>query len=310
MGNLIALMSHLRPRRRVPRPGRRPRARRRAGHRGVAGRRHAAAAAARRRSRQGLARTRSAARRAAPGPYYTLRTTLLCLENTHNAAGGTVTAPEEHAAVAAAARAAQLRVHLDGARLWHAAVALGVPAGDPDRRRRHRAGLLEQGPRRAGRLRGRRLGRVRRRRPGGCARCSAAACARAGCWPRPALVAPGPHRPAGRGPRAGPDAGRRACASAAGRSATPQTNIVLVPVADLDGTLRRFADAGVLASADGRPGAADAPTPTSPTPTSPRRWTGSGRWTRRRRSSGRADRSGARLAVAAAGHAPVRPAGR
>ncbi|HXV93505.1 MAG TPA: aminotransferase class I/II-fold pyridoxal phosphate-dependent enzyme, partial [Pseudonocardia sp.] len=48
----------------------------------------------------------------APGPYYTLRTTLLCLENTHNAAGGTVTAPEEHAAIAAAARAAKLRVHL------------------------------------------------------------------------------------------------------------------------------------------------------------------------------------------------------
>jgi len=70
-----------------------------------------------------------AVRRAAgsAGPYYTLRTTLLCLENTHNAAGGTVTAPDEHAAVAAAARAAGLRVHLDGARLWHAAVALGVP---------------------------------------------------------------------------------------------------------------------------------------------------------------------------------------
>ena len=70
-----------------------------------------------------------AVRRAAgsAGPYYALRTTLLCLENTHNAAGGTVTAPDEHAAVAAAARAAGLRVHLDGARLWHAAVALGVP---------------------------------------------------------------------------------------------------------------------------------------------------------------------------------------
>lgn len=72
-----------------------------------------------------------AVRRAAghAGPYFTLRTTLLCLENTHNAAGGTVTAPEEHAAVVAAARAAKLRVHLDGARLWHAAVALGVPPG-------------------------------------------------------------------------------------------------------------------------------------------------------------------------------------
>lgn len=70
-----------------------------------------------------------AVRRAAgtPGPYYALRTTLLCLENTHNAAGGTVTAPEEQASLAAAARRARLRVHLDGARLWHAAVALGVP---------------------------------------------------------------------------------------------------------------------------------------------------------------------------------------
>jgi threonine aldolase len=75
--------------------------------------------------------TPDAVRRAAggPGAYYTMRTSLLCLENTHNAAGGTVTAPEEHAAVAAAARAAGLAVHLDGARLWHAAVALGVPPG-------------------------------------------------------------------------------------------------------------------------------------------------------------------------------------
>jgi threonine aldolase len=73
----------------------------------------------------------TAVRRAAgaTGPYYALRTTLLCLENTHNAAGGTVTTPDEHAAVAAAARAAKLKVHLDGARLWHAAVALGVPPG-------------------------------------------------------------------------------------------------------------------------------------------------------------------------------------
>nr|WP_255413819.1 GntG family PLP-dependent aldolase [Pseudonocardia sp. MH-G8] len=73
----------------------------------------------------------SAVRRAAAGggPYFTLRTTLLCLENTHNAAGGTVTAPDEHAGVVAAARAAKLKVHLDGARLWHAAVALGLPPG-------------------------------------------------------------------------------------------------------------------------------------------------------------------------------------
>jgi threonine aldolase len=70
-----------------------------------------------------------AVRRAAgaPGPYFTLRTTLLCLENTHNASGGSVTPPEQHAAVVAAARGAKLAVHLDGARLWNAAVALGVP---------------------------------------------------------------------------------------------------------------------------------------------------------------------------------------
>jgi len=59
------------------------------------------------------------------GPYYTLRTKLLCLENTHNTAGGTVTPPEAHLALTRAARGAGLVVHLDGARLWHAAAALG-----------------------------------------------------------------------------------------------------------------------------------------------------------------------------------------
>jgi threonine aldolase len=75
----------------------------------------------------------AAVRKAAgtPGPYYTLRTTLLCLENTHNAAGGTVTPPAQHAALASAARDAGLRLHLDGARLWHAAVALDVPPPPP-----------------------------------------------------------------------------------------------------------------------------------------------------------------------------------
>jgi threonine aldolase len=60
-----------------------------------------------------------------PGPYFILRAKLLCLENTHNAAAGAVIAPAEHAALVQAARAAGLRVHLDGARIWHAAVALG-----------------------------------------------------------------------------------------------------------------------------------------------------------------------------------------
>ncbi|MGH3793620.1 MAG: threonine aldolase family protein [Pseudonocardiaceae bacterium] len=64
------------------------------------------------------------------GPYYSLRTTLLCMENTHNAAGGTVLTPAEHVELVAAAREEGLAVHLDGARIWNAAVALQVePAG-------------------------------------------------------------------------------------------------------------------------------------------------------------------------------------
>lgn len=68
---------------------------------------------------------------AAIGPssdaYFSLRTTLLCLENTHNVAGGAIIPPHEHAQLLATARQAGLRVHLDGARIWHAAVALGLP---------------------------------------------------------------------------------------------------------------------------------------------------------------------------------------
>lgn len=60
-------------------------------------------------------------------PYDSLHTTLLCLENTHNEGGGAVTPPDEHARVVAVAKEAGLTVHLDGARLWNASVALGVP---------------------------------------------------------------------------------------------------------------------------------------------------------------------------------------
>ena len=53
---------------------------------------------------------------------------VLVLENTHNVAGGRVWPLDELDAVVAAARAGGLGVHLDGARLMNAAVALGVPA--------------------------------------------------------------------------------------------------------------------------------------------------------------------------------------
>jgi threonine aldolase len=51
-------------------------------------------------------------------------TRLICLENTHNAAGGTVMAPASMAAIHAVARRAGLPVHLDGARLFNAAAFL------------------------------------------------------------------------------------------------------------------------------------------------------------------------------------------
>ncbi len=53
-------------------------------------------------------------------------TGLIALENTHNTAGGTVVPLEVQRAVQQVAREAGLPVHLDGARLFNAAVALGV----------------------------------------------------------------------------------------------------------------------------------------------------------------------------------------
>ena len=57
-------------------------------------------------------------------------TGLVCLENTHNRHGGTCCTPEEIEAVAAAAHAAGVPVHLDGARIFNAAVALNRPVGE------------------------------------------------------------------------------------------------------------------------------------------------------------------------------------
>ena len=55
---------------------------------------------------------------------------MLVLENTHTRAGGTVSSPELTAELAAAAQSHGAYVHLDGARLFNAAVALGLPAAD------------------------------------------------------------------------------------------------------------------------------------------------------------------------------------
>jgi len=53
--------------------------------------------------------------------------TLVCVENTHNGAGGKVSTFAELEAIRAVADANRLPVHMDGARLWNAHVATGTP---------------------------------------------------------------------------------------------------------------------------------------------------------------------------------------
>ena len=51
---------------------------------------------------------------------------LLCVENTHNISGGSIWPLGALQTVTAAARARGLKLHLDGARLWHATAATGI----------------------------------------------------------------------------------------------------------------------------------------------------------------------------------------
>ena len=55
---------------------------------------------------------------------------LVCLENTHNGAGGKVTPLAELRALREVADAHKLPVHMDGARLWNASAATGTPLAD------------------------------------------------------------------------------------------------------------------------------------------------------------------------------------
>lgn len=54
-------------------------------------------------------------------------TALLCIENTHNRCGGTVLNLEQLEALTSLAHAHGITVHMDGARIFNAATALGVP---------------------------------------------------------------------------------------------------------------------------------------------------------------------------------------
>ncbi|NLK07493.1 MAG: aminotransferase class I/II-fold pyridoxal phosphate-dependent enzyme [Firmicutes bacterium] len=55
-------------------------------------------------------------------------TSLVCIENSHNFSGGRVMTKEQIQAVAAVSHRHGLKVHMDGARIFNAAAALGVPA--------------------------------------------------------------------------------------------------------------------------------------------------------------------------------------
>jgi threonine aldolase len=62
------------------------------------------------------------------GHVITPATTLVEIENTHNRSGGVVFPHDESVRVCAAAREHGMASYLDGARLWNAEVASGVPA--------------------------------------------------------------------------------------------------------------------------------------------------------------------------------------
>lgn len=57
-------------------------------------------------------------------------TKLVCIENTHNRGGGSVWTIDDIDDVVNAARDADLKMHLDGARLWNATVATGTSEGE------------------------------------------------------------------------------------------------------------------------------------------------------------------------------------
>ncbi|HZI19061.1 MAG TPA: GntG family PLP-dependent aldolase [Pyrinomonadaceae bacterium] len=66
-------------------------------------------------------------------PYYVAPTGLVALENSHNLAGGTVMTRERTEEICDRAHAAGLRVHLDGARVFNAAAALGATVAELSR---------------------------------------------------------------------------------------------------------------------------------------------------------------------------------
>jgi threonine aldolase len=65
-----------------------------------------------------------------PKLYYLAQTGLVCLENTHNAAGGRIWPLSVAREILEVAHAHGIPVHLDGARIFNASVATGIPVSE------------------------------------------------------------------------------------------------------------------------------------------------------------------------------------
>ena len=65
-----------------------------------------------------------------PGSEHNPRTAVVAIENTHNSAGGRIFPLDEAKAIAKISREHDVRVHLDGARLFNAQAATGSPASE------------------------------------------------------------------------------------------------------------------------------------------------------------------------------------
>jgi threonine aldolase len=82
----------------------------------------------------GILRWAEVKKRISPKVYYRAPTGLVSLENTHNMAGGTVYPQETADEICDGAHDAGLPVHLDGARIFNAATALGKPVDEITRK--------------------------------------------------------------------------------------------------------------------------------------------------------------------------------
>ena len=78
-------------------------------------------------SHKGVVTAEDIQRAIRPSIYWMPPTKLICLENTHGRSGGTIFPIEEMKKIRNLALEEHIGIHLDGARLWNASVATGIP---------------------------------------------------------------------------------------------------------------------------------------------------------------------------------------